>query len=234
MKINQFSIAMMSVLLLTALGVSTASGYIIPPSNTGYTIPPIASDDNIFSTSTVVDVAYDGNSFVVRDTATTVLDIVPFGKIRKDLIVTSDSIINLDGGGVGDNVWLYNNSHANLSSGKIGEWFITVDDATAVIDGPAEMAWVTAGGNSHIDITDGVFENLLVKMNGVIVIEGPAFNLPFGPIADTDGTLTGTLASGYTFTASFERRDNGQIILVPEPASISLMLLAGVGLIKRR
>ena len=65
-------------------------------------------------------------------------------------------------------------------------------------------------------------------------IHGSDFNLPFGDITATSGTLTGILADGTPLNVDFGRASTATITLVPEP-STALLLAAGlVGLATRR
>ncbi len=59
-------------------------------------------------------------------------------------------------------------------------------------------------------------------------ISGSDFNYPLGALADLDGMLTGTLTDGNPFQWKFERDETARIVLVPEPATLPIMLLVGI------
>ena len=58
-----------------------------------------------------------------------------------------------------------------------------------------------------------------------VVISGTNFNFELGEITAISGRLTGMLDSGETIQLNFERYDNASIMLVPEPCTVSLLLL---------
>jgi hypothetical protein len=60
----------------------------------------------------------------------------------------------------------------------------------------------------------------------MIVVHGSGFNYPFGEILDVTGALTGTLSNGDPIDAEFQIIGDASILLVPEPASCTLLLLA--------
>ena len=59
-----------------------------------------------------------------------------------------------------------------------------------------------------------------------IVVHGSGFNYPPGKILDPAGTLTGTLSSGEVIDADFQIIGNSSILLVPEPGSLTILLIA--------
>src|SRR5262249_47188804 len=57
---------------------------------------------------------------------------------------------------------------------------------------------------------------------GVITIFGTSFNLPFGAISQTSGTLTGTLGDGSPIDVAFARFASGSIVLGKPAPTVSV------------
>ena len=113
-----------------------------------------------------------------------------------------------------------------------------------------------AAGHSQVDITGGVVEELVVGWqsqvdisggqigggpfgifadeSSLIVLNGFDFNYGYGYITDTFGIITGTLLSGEIINTSFERFGDAQILLVPEPMTLSLLAFGGLVLLRKR
>jgi hypothetical protein len=88
-----------------------------------------------------------------------------------------------------------------------------------------------AGGSIQL-IEDGVSRIPLVHVNdkAQLRIVGHDFNRPLGPVAEASGVIMGTLAGGQAFAVEFSRTPLASIILVPEPVSaiLGIVALAGV------
>ena len=115
-----------------------------------------------------------------------------------------------------------------------------LDNCVMTISG-GEMLFggVDANDNSRVSISGGLFESLRAGRSSgdhtsLITIAGSGFNYPFGEIPDSAGTLTGMLANGDPIDAPFSIYDNASIVLVPEPATLSLLALGGLALLSRR
>jgi hypothetical protein len=80
---------------------------------------------------------------------------------------------------------------------------------------------LSAAGNSVVSVSGGSFTasgtpsdlGLLVLENAQVTLFGYGFNFPLGPIADSTGTITGTLESGESINLSFSQSRSGQIVL---------------------
>ena len=115
----------------------------------------------------------------------------------------------------------------NFSGGKVRE-AIEVDDAAVVnLFGGEIVGGLEASG--ELNVFGGSIQNdLLALANAVVTIFGNGFNLPFGDITATSGTLTGTLADGAPLNVNFGRASTATITLVPEPPEF-VLLVAGAG-----
>jgi hypothetical protein len=104
---------------------------------------------------------------------------------------------------------------------------------TASIYGGVLNGDLNAAPGGTIDLLDGsVTGSLLTGGNGTIVIHGSDFNMPLGSVQPLMGSLTGKLADGTPLSVTFNRnvRGNGNILLVPEPSTLVLLILASLGL----
>jgi hypothetical protein len=113
---------------------------------------------------------------------------------------------------------------------------VYVENSTAYISGGTISAWgsyadaIYANNNGRVDISGGSFSSqraspwwgsscdITASNNSVINIYGTGFNYGFGPISDTSGTLTGTLADGTSINLTFLRTQGGEIVLASEPS----------------
>jgi hypothetical protein len=71
---------------------------------------------------------------------------------------------------------------------------------------------------------------------GTINVYGSGFDYAYGPISASSGTLTGTLSDGSPLNLTFFQESPGEIILnpTPEPATLSLLALGGLAMLRRR
>jgi hypothetical protein len=130
------------------------------------------------------------------------------------------------------------------------------DYSTIVVNGRARAHNVsTASGHSTIIWNGGNFQGLAITDSatvnlsglslgfppppfasvggsGKLTIFGSGFNYGAGPISDSTGEITGTLANGAHLTLDFRRTGNGEIdiVTVPEPSSLTLVALGSLGL----
>ena len=80
------------------------------------------------------------------------------------------------------------------------------------IDGGAIVQDVEARDSAFVGISGGTFLDTLIAWDvAVIEIRGIAFDVPFGPLAQTTGILTGTLLDGSAFHVGFFRTPGARI-----------------------
>jgi hypothetical protein len=65
--------------------------------------------------------------------------------------------------------------------------------------------------------------------NSQIIIYGSGFNYPYGTLTGS-GLLTGTFPNGEPINIRFGVYESGRIVLIPEPATL-LLLVLGVPII---
>ncbi len=167
--------------------------------------------------------------------------------------------VELVPGGSVDTLWAYDNSNVTMSGGTIRYGLRVYDDSNvAFSDG--SIGYVVIRGNSFImsggSITDdlNVGTNIIISggtiggnflIHGTLIIDGADFAidghlLPYGGTFDTcgqlerSGVLTGLMAHGDTMANNFTIYYGGTLVLVPEPATLSLLALASVAVLRRR
>lgn len=145
----------------------------------------------------------------------TTVELVAGGSVR-DVDVFQNSNFLMSGGTSYGLLLLRDTSRGEISGGVVDE------DPFAIWD------------NSQLTITGSYFdEGLSVRNEGQVFIYGSDFQIdgvpvPYGPISVSTGRLEGTLLNGQ-IRSNLDIQDSGVVTLVPEPASLSQLLL-GLGL----
>jgi len=135
------------------------------------------------------------------------------------------SQVTVSGGSIRDNLYARESSQVTVSGGSIGEDLLAYDSSNVTVSGG------TFGGNLDIYST--------------LTLDGSDFSIdgttvPLGTYTRPDerdpawGVLSGTLASGETFTNNFYIYGDGQLVLTPEPATLALLAAGGLGVLLRR
>ena len=142
------------------------------------------------------------------------------GEIR-DIDVYEHGLFYMTGGRINGTFALHNFGQAEISGGIVNE----------------DPFYVT--NNSRLTITGGqVSEPLRMFESCEVYVHGTDFKIdgvpvPYGPVAVTTGRLTGTLLYGQ-IQLPFFIQDNSKLVLVPEPATILLLSLGILTLLKKR
>lgn len=147
------------------------------------------------------------------------------------------SRINLYAGSVG----YFNTFHSstgNIYGGSVVS-LESYDSSSVSIFGGFFENFVRTCGYSQMVISGGIFATeLLAIENSIMTICGTDFSIDgfsvgYGEIAVTSGILAGTLASGETINNNFKIYEDATIVLVPEPATVLLLGLGSLFLIRR-
>jgi hypothetical protein len=125
-------------------------------------------------------------------------------------LVTLESVVNIYGGN-------FTGGNADFSSG------------------------IFAGSSTVVNIYGGSFAanngwfGIVPAATSTVNIYGTYFDLGFGAVTLTSGTLTGTLADGTLLNTTFSLDWGGQIVLspIPEPATLLLLSVGAVMLTKK-
>lgn len=135
------------------------------------------------------------------------------GGINSGIYAVQNSVINIFGGNI--------SGGSNGSSSASG---IRVSDSMVNIYG----GLITAGvGSTAPDIR-------IIDESCVVNIFGTDFNYAPGPVGDIEGVITGILSDGTPLDLTFYQDVGGQIVLIPEPASIAILTLGSLVLIRRK
>jgi hypothetical protein len=177
-------------------------------------------------------------------------DIVNGGNIGY-LGAYNNSTVTVDGGLISYGISMNNDSGLGVNGGTIGTIW-SYGHSLAEINGGAINGWILSSDNSVVEIRGGTFANLSdlkTASSGIIYLYGSSFSvngveLNYGDslrnygvvggpnFANLTGVITGTLSDGSLLNCEFfvplNNPGGADIIVIPEPATISLLLTASV------
>jgi len=199
------------------------------------------------------------NSYIVLDYHTannpgTHFQIVDGGNVWQ-FSTYNNSTITVDGGSISNMIIGSSNSEIVVDGGTVGT--IWADGHSSVtVNGGAINGFISAFGNGTAEVRGGTLLNAIQAWNsGKIYLYGNSFSVggielsygdslqDYGVIggannANLTGTITGTLLDGSLLNTEFflplNNPGGADIIVVPEPATITLLLTAGVLFLRRR
>lgn len=185
---------------------------------------------------TVIDYRISDHLAVVDGSTSTIVDIVP-GASLEYVDVYDTSTVNFHGGSIWGDLFANDSSTVNVYGGEVDDDVVGEDFGTVNVFGGELGDDLRASGSSTVNLFGGsvpvIWAGGVTGMHdAVLTIEGSGFNFPYGPITESSGTLTGTLANGDPLNASFKIFSNASIVLaVPEPSSVALLATAAFGLV---
>ncbi len=104
---------------------------------------------------------------------------------------------------IAGDVIVLDNSYLEMRDGSVNGDLIAMDDAGIVIRGGMIEGHLEVGGTSRVEIG------------------GTSFDLPYGEVLATSGTIVGTLLDGSAVSIAFTRAVGATLVLVPE-ADVSI------------
>ena len=148
-------------------------------------------------------------------------------------LTAAGSTVNISGGSV-SNLYAwgypYGSSTVNISGGSV--------DLYAY--GESVSNYISAEGTSTVNITGGSASTLYTKHSSTVIFVGrnfhpwPGLTLVGDKVTGT-GYLEGEWLDGTPWTVNISRNDPGATIqAIPEPATLSLLALGGLAMMRRR
>ncbi|MHC4104138.1 MAG: PEP-CTERM sorting domain-containing protein [Planctomycetota bacterium] len=165
----------------------------------------------------------------------TAVNLLSGGAIRHSgLSVHDNSQVTIDGSSIEFTLDTFGSSQVTVSQGMIGDSLRANNNSTATILG-GEIGWnLKAQADSRISLYGGSIEHMLnAEDTSIITVYGSNFNYGLGEILDPTGTLTGILSNGDAINNDFYISTNASMVLVPEPATLLLLVFGAVMLRKR-
>jgi hypothetical protein len=156
--------------------------------------------------------------------------------------------VTMSGGSVSGNLWAYSSSQVTMNSGSVNN-FWAYDSSRITMSGGSVSGVLGVHHSSLVNWSGGSVEQYLeVGEMAALTIYGSNFaidGIPFvsGEITSILGgsyssepfrRLTGTLANGDIINNQFQIGDYASITLIPEPASLLLLVLGGILAIRKK
>ncbi len=158
----------------------------------------------------------NGSIFLVDDTVASVSG----GTARAGIEAADRAQLDISGGSFAESIFggtsvLNGSARATITGGEFHRNFTFTGDCYATISGGIFDALLYMEGSAAVEISGGTFTNELWAVGSAqIEISGYAFNLPFGSVLPTSGTLTGIFADGTPIELPFFRAPTATIVLV--------------------
>ena len=164
--------------------------------------------------------------------------------VRNNFWDEPTSVEMVSGAEVGGYAYAYDTSRLTVSGGTIDYHLHAYDSSEVTVSG-GTIGWrLYALGSSQVTVSGGTIEGIM-KIYSTLTVEASDFFIsgipvPLGTYTRFDernplaGALSGTFGSGETFTNNFEIYDDGQLVLTPEPATLALLAVGGLGVLLRR
>ena len=153
------------------------------------------------------------------------------------------STVDFSGGSV-NYLYVFNSSTVDLSAGDVGS--LVIDSATpgyfstVNISGGYVDRLTTVGRSTTVNLSGGDVGSLTVSDSSTIIFDARNFHLGSGLTLDGQrvlgtGILGGEWFDGTSWSVNITANDPGAMIeIVPEPATLGLLALGGLALLRRR
>ena len=240
-KVITLLTVVLCVLILKSEVIATVYFY---DTGLSYTIGAVPGNDTYLGSIVNDDLWLDYNT---ANTPGTHLNLADGGSVGGDLEAFGNSSVNISGGSVGNHTHSHDNSSVTISGGSAGINIYASDNSTITMNGGSVGYGLRAYGNGMIYL-DG--SNFAVTAGGVTtaLTIGQSLSI-YGTLIEGDtvyytGTITGTLVKGGTLDNTFRiyiynppneaYAGTADIVIIPEPCTLSLLALGGVALLRKR
>jgi len=173
----------------------------------------------------------------------------------RGLYAYNSSAVNISGGSL-DYLYAYNSSAVNISGGSVHDLY-AYDSSTADVSGVSvyslyaygsstvsvtggSVSTLRAYNTSAVEVSGGTVGYLYVYNNGTVTLHGYDFRataglMLYGGRVLGTGILSGEWFDGTPWTVNISQNADGAIIrVVPEPATLSLLSLGGLAVLRRK
>ena len=165
------------------------------------------------------------------------------GTVGEDLLVSDYAHLAMSGGSIGHGLVAYYYASIAMTGGSIAGELDALGYATITMSGGSVGGWIIADEDSTITVSGGlVGSRLVANTRATIFLDGTDFEVNGYALAYGDrlsdfsnsGSITGTLADNTALDTDFDIFSSGaDIIIIPEPATICLLGLGGLGLLRK-
>jgi hypothetical protein len=149
-----------------------------------------------------------------------------------------NSTVNMLDVSVEQYFWVYDDSTVNISGGEVPILSISHNSTVNISDGL--MNTVRTYGNSFVNVSGGQVDSIKAYYNSTVTFIGRDFYLGDGLSLDGNrilgiGYLSGKWYDGTYWMTSIDRNDDyATIQIIPEPITLSLLLMGGLVVLVRR
>lgn len=180
------------------------------------------------------------------------------GTIELNIQARGNSEVSVSGGVIGLHLVAEDNSMINFTNGTVIGSLLSENNSNIKMLG-GSVNGATVWDNASISISGGIVANgLSTNQNGTIYLQGSGFEIDGQSLSYGDklsnfgslvlngrydyftGTITGTLSDGSNLNCDFrifnleDLAGTGDIIIIPEPATMALLGVGGLLIRKRK